>query len=39
MDGNVRGHTQTRFPEEEGSDAEAARITDKILAKVGPKFL
>ncbi len=33
-----RGSTQTRFPEEEGSDAEVAWIAEKILAKLGPEF-
>ncbi len=32
------GPAQTRFPEEEGSDAEAARIAEQILAKLGPDF-
>ena len=32
------GPAQPRFPEEEGSDAEAAQIAEQILTKLGPDF-
>ncbi len=31
-----QGPSQTRFPEEEGSDTEAARIAEQIWANLGP---
>ena len=34
-----RGPAQTRFTDEtEGSESEVARITDQILAKIGPEL-
>ncbi len=33
-----RDSTQTQFSEEEGTDMEAAHISEQILAKLGPGF-
>ncbi len=35
---SCRGSTQTRFSEGEGSETEATRIVDQILAKLGPEL-